>query len=491
MKNFTPLKGFLSVLIAVFSATNLFGQATPNLWATTSNGTQVSSYIVSNGTYISGPTTIFTATYPNATNTYTRTAALGRNASPSPANGYFYWLGTSSGNNNNNGLVEVFGSTATGTSQTKIGQLDLNGGSNNNLGFVRLGIGPDGTGWILAGDGTTVYLAKFATNAVNTVPIVLEDNNITLSGGAASTFTNGDICISGNNNIYALANDGNGITQIFIGTPNGNATILTKKWDLVNPNNSPFSGQVNGVAFDVLGSLYLSTANGLYFIDQNTVNGPAGTVQCALVQAQTGLQDLASNVFPQQSTLPATLISFTGTLKNGITTLSWDVENEANFSHYDIERKSASADVYTNIARKTASGSSMRSTYLYADNIAALADNVIYYRLKMVDMDGHYKYSTIIMVRKDQKKLTGITINPNPVNSADAATVRFQSASNTLVTLRVVDLAGRTISQQQNNVSEGINSVPVKNLAHLQPGNYIIQLLNGDELSAIKFTVVQ
>jgi Secretion system C-terminal sorting domain len=467
--------------------------APANLWGTTSSGTQISSFTVSNGSLTNGPTNLFAPTFPGATNTYTRTAALGRNASPSPANGFFYWLGSSSGGNQNDGLVEVFAANANGSTIAKIGQLDLNGAGNGaELGFVRLGMGPDGTGWILAGDGTTLYLAKFASNGVNPVSIVLEDNSVTLSGGTVPTFQNGDLCISGNNNIYALANDGSGVTQIFIGAPNGNSTTLTKKWDLVDPSNTPFTGSVNGVAFDLLGSLYISTADGLYYIDQATVNGPAGTVECSLVSTLTGVQDLASNVFPTQSTLPVTLLNFSASYKNGVTTVSWETENEVSFSHYEVERRSASGGSgFVSVASKIAQGNTGKSTYTYPDNISALSDNVVYYRLKMVDKDGHFKYSSVIMVRKEQKMITGIMVSPNPVIAGDVATLRFEASASTIVTFRVVDMAGRVISSQQNRVNEGMNSIPVNNLDRLQPGIYIIQMQNGEELTAIKLSVVR
>ena len=60
-----------------------------------------------------------------------------------------------------------------------------------------------------------------------------------------------------------------------------------------------------------------------------------------------------------------------------------------------------------------------------------------------------------------------------------------------MVTLRVVDMAGRQVIQQQNRVNEGVNSIPVNNLNKLQPGIYIIQMSTGEELSAIKFSVVR
>jgi len=474
---------------SVATTVNVSTPVPANIWATSSNGTQISGFAVSNGTYQSGPNNIFAPTFPGGTTGGSSTAALGRSAFPSLNLGHFYWLPNTAGNN---GVVEIFAATSTGANVTRVASFDVNGaGNNTSLGFVRLGMGPDGTGWILAGDGTTLFLAKFISNGVNPVTVTIEDASVNLVGGAVSTFQNGDLCISGSGTIYALANDGNGVTQIFIGAPAGANTTLTKRWDLVTPGGGNFSGTVNGVAFDVLGSIYISTGAGLYYINQNTANGPAGTVQCSLVVAMTGLQDLASNVFPAQSTLPVTLLNFSAAYRNGVTVLNWETENEVNFSHYEVERKTESGADYIIVDSKQANGNAGRSAYTSSDNISSLTDGVVYYRLRMVDVDGKFKYSNVIMVRKEKKTITGISLSPNPVISTANATVRFEAASNAVVSLRVMDMAGRQVLSQQNNVTGGTNSIQVNNLNRLQPGLYIIQLVNGNELSSFKFSVVQ
>ncbi len=468
---------------------NVSAPVPANIWATSSNGTQISGFAVSNGTYLSGPNNIFAPSYPGGTTGGSSTAALGRSAFPSANLGHFYWLPNTAGNG---GVVEVFAATSTGANVTRVGSIDVNGAGNTvSLGFVRLGMGPDGTGWILAGDGSNLFLAKFSSNGVNPVTITIEDASVNLVGGAVSTFQNGDLCISGSGTIYALANDGGGVTQVFMGAPAGANTTLSKRWDLQTPGGAPFTGTVNGVAFDVLGSIYLSTAVGLYYIDQSTANGPAGTVECSLVVAVSGLQDLASNVFPAQSTLPVTLLNFSAAYRNGVTVLNWETENEVNFSHYEVERKTENGADYVMIDNKQANGNAGRSVYSTSDNISNLADGVVYYRLRMVDVDGKFKYSNVIMVRKEKKTISGISLSPNPVISSANATVRFDAARSSVVSLRVIDMAGRQILAQQNNVTEGTNSIQVNNLNRLQPGLYIIQLVNGNELSAFKFSVVQ
>lgn len=447
-----------------------------NLWATSSSGTQISSFTVSNGVYISGPDNIFA---PSTSST----AALGRNTQPNAVNGHFYWLP----NSGVGGVVNVWAATATGANQTNIATFDVNGSSTNNLGFVRLGMGPNGVGWILAGDGTTLYLARFISNGVNPVTVVVEDDNVQITGGSVATFQNGDLCISGNGRIYALANDGAGVTQIFTGLPAGSLTVLDQKWDLVDENADPFTGSVNGVAFDVLGSLYISTATGLFYINQATVNGPAGTVQCTLVQLQTGLQDLASNVFPTQSTLPVKLLSFSGSLNNEVTTLTWTTEDEQNFDRYEIERSNGSG--FVSIGSKPSSNSVSKVTYQYTDNLSAVNGNVFYYRLKLVNLDGKFSYSNQIMVRKSAKP-TILTVNPNPVENG-IATVRFTATANSVASFKVVDMAGKVVLQQQNQIFEGTNSISLTGIERLLPGVYVLQMSNGQELSTFKFTVAR
>ena len=459
--------------------------AVANLWASSSNGTQISSFTVINGIYVNGPTNLFVPTFPGTTTGGTTTAALGRNDQGGPANGYYYWLPNTSGNG---GVVEVFAATSTGATPTRIGSVDINGGSTNSLGFVRLGMGPDGKGWILAGDATNLYLAKFVSDGVNLVTITTVP--IVLSGGLISTFQNGDVCVLGNNSLYALANNGSGVTQIFIGSLNDPTVTITKRWDLVDQSNAPFSGTVNGVAFDEVGSLYISTGNGLFFINQATVNGPAGTVQCSLVSSQTGLQDLASNFFPQGSTLPVTLVTFLGNYRNENATLIWETENLSNFSHFEIQRSSTGSNFITvGSINKKGDGLS-RTQYQFIDNLSGINGTIFYYKLKMVDANGQFKYSNVVLIRKEQKNGTNLVITPNPVMSGVKATANFTAAASSKVVFKIIDMSGKVVLTQQNNVLQGNNSVSINSLDRLQSGIYMLQLNNGQSMTTTKFYIV-
>jgi Secretion system C-terminal sorting domain len=446
-----------------------------NIAVSSSSGNAVAAFNVLNGAYISGPGEIFSPAI--------QTAALGISAT-----GYFYYLPRNF--NGNHGNVTVYVAKPDGTGSTAIGSIDLNGSSSNDLGFVRLGIDPTGTGWILAGDNSTLYLGKFITNGLNPTTITVVDPSVTLVNGNVSTFFNGDICISGSGTLYALGNSSSGgVTQIFTGIPNGTSTVLTKKWDLVNQNGNPFSGSVNGVAFDALGSLYISTSTGLYYINQNTVNTATGTVQCSLVRNVTGLTDLASNLFPQLSSLPVKLLSFSGSYRNQQTLLNWETESLQNFDYFEIERSSNASD-YISIGTKSAANAGSLQNYQFTDDLSTASGIVFTYRLKMVDIDGQFKYSNVIMIRKETKNIKGISINPNPAING-MTTVRFTASASGSFDVRIVDLSGKIVLQQQNKVTEGNNSISINGLDRLPPGMYVLQMSDGNEAQSAKFTIAR
>jgi hypothetical protein len=194
--------------------------------------------------------------------------------------------------------------------------------------------------------------------------------------------------------------------------------------------------------------------------------------------------------YPQQSTLPVKLLSFTGSYRNQATSLNWQTENELNFAHFEIERSSNGAQ-YATIGEKASTAvNASRQSYQYSDDLSSIAGNVFYYRLKMVDIDGQFKYSNVIMIRKESKSINGIALNPNPVING-MATVRFTATASKVVSFNVVDMGGKVVLRQQNKVYDGNNSISLNNLDRLQPGVYLLQMANGDEITTIKFNIAR
>ncbi len=194
--------------------------------------------------------------------------------------------------------------------------------------------------------------------------------------------------------------------------------------------------------------------------------------------------------FPSQIPLPVKLISFTGTYKNNNTLLNWTAENQVDFAGYEIER-SEDGISFNGIALVNKQGTGLeKQQYQYTDNLAQANGNVYYYRLRMMDIDGKFNYSNIIMIRRDGLK-PGISISPNPIISGGPATVRFETSRRGTVELRIADMSGRVVLRQQNIVYEGANSVALNNLNRLQPGMYMLQVIDGEEIQTTKISIAR
>ncbi|HYM94791.1 MAG TPA: T9SS type A sorting domain-containing protein, partial [Chitinophagaceae bacterium] len=182
---------------------------------------------------------------------------------------------------------------------------------------------------------------------------------------------------------------------------------------------------------------------------------------------------------------------FTGTYSNKGTILNWQAANEVDFARYEVERSSNGFD-FSVIGSRNALGNNMagKQQYQYNDDLSAINGNVFYYRLKMVDIDGKAVYSNIVLIRKDEKNINGISIAPNPVMNG-VANVRFTSSSGGSVELRVVDLSGKMVLRQQNQIYAGNNSISLNDLSRLQSGIYTLQVADGEMLVATKFSIIR
>ena len=147
---------------------------------------------------------------------------------------------------------------------------------------------------------------------------------------------------------------------------------------------------------------------------------------------QTSISSFSSFYFASNNitVLPLDLLTFTGQLQNNNSVLlNWKTENEVNTSHFVVER-SADGIRYSGIGNVTANGRNNTGgsfNYSFTDNDAInQSSQRLYYRLKMVDIDGSYKYSNIISV--SFPLITGkLSIAPNPVLTEVKVTIASEA----------------------------------------------------------------
>ncbi|MBK8090238.1 MAG: hypothetical protein IPK31_21355 [Chitinophagaceae bacterium] len=97
-----------------------------------------------------------------------------------------------------------------------------------------------------------------------------------------------------------------------------------------------------------------------------------------------------------QATLPLQLGSFSAQKGAGKVSLNWSTVLEVNTSHFEVEQ-SNNGSSWKTISIVAAKGNSNSAQKYTADDIANYSTKV-YYRLKMVDIDGKFEYSPIAVV---------------------------------------------------------------------------------------------
>ena len=148
------------------------------------------------------------------------------------------------------------------------------------------------------------------------------------------------------------------------------------------------------------------------------------------------------------SSLPVELTSFTASLNNEVVTLNWQTATEKNNNGFEIQRKTGSD--WENISFVQGHGTSTeKNNYVYNDDIRNLKSDEIYYRLKQIDYDGSYEFSSEVLVSKNIPVEFSLKQNfPNPFNPSTQ--INFSIPKNSNISLKVYDSNGSEIATLVN-----------------------------------------
>lgn len=155
------------------------------------------------------------------------------------------------------------------------------------------------------------------------------------------------------------------------------------------------------------------------------------------------------------SALPVNLISFKAKLMNNTVQLNWQVANETNFSGYEIERSSDGLS-FQNLGLVAATGGNGLINYNH--NNALTSAGIYYYRLKLIDNDGTFKYSYLVSVNsKSVIANQAIRVTPNPF--VDKVTLHYEASKAGKLELQLTDVIGRQLKKNQYSVITGANEL--------------------------------
>jgi hypothetical protein len=178
-------------------------------------------------------------------------------------------------------------------------------------------------------------------------------------------------------------------------------------------------------------------------------------------------------------TLPLDLLQFNATKQEASVVLNWVTANEYQLNRFEVER-SANGLTFNEIGSVRATGSiGGNQNYSFTD-LNPMTAAVNYYRLKMIDNDGKFRFSNVVAVRSDQSEKFIINkIKPNPfINEINIQVVMQQ---NNKLRFDLVDIMGRIVLTKEYKVSAGENNIILNTTApQLQPGLYILKISTVD-----------
>ncbi|MEI9942684.1 MAG: T9SS type A sorting domain-containing protein [Chitinophagaceae bacterium] len=187
--------------------------------------------------------------------------------------------------------------------------------------------------------------------------------------------------------------------------------------------------------------------------------------------------------------LPLTLIDFSGVYFQEKAILHWSTQDEYNFEKFEIER-SINGINFNSIAIKNAVGVNATITqYEFADDLTNITSGIIYYRLRMIDIDGKATYSNIIPIKNGRQVDNEIMFIPNPIRNS--AQLMINSGSNDNVELRIISLSGAIMMSQRNKLYPGNNSITVDGLSKLASGSYFLQITSAKGIKTLKFVLTK
>jgi hypothetical protein len=225
-----------------------------------------------------------------------------------------------------------------------------------------------------------------------------------------------------------------------------------------------------------------------------TLNASATLVTARLL-AHGGAITINSDVMPVE------LVAFTVTTHSMPTgggfnaDLHWSTATEVNNYGFDIERRlvnsqSSTVSSWEKIGFVVGNGTSNSAhNYLYTD--ASISSGTYAYRLKQIDNDGIYKYSSEAEITIAVPKVAALNQNyPNPFNPT--TTITFILAEDGFTTLKIYDVLGHEITTLVNGeMKSGVVNTVYFTASKLSSGVYFSRLETGSFVSTKKLTLIK
>ena len=187
--------------------------------------------------------------------------------------------------------------------------------------------------------------------------------------------------------------------------------------------------------------------------------------------------------------LPVELSSFTSAAQGRTVVLNWSTKTEKNSNVFEVERSLVASTSWSTVGTvKAAVLSNSTKNYSYSDT--KLQSGKYQYRLKMVDNDGSFAYSSVEATEVAIPKDFAVSQNyPNPFNPSTK--IDYQVPVDAKVILEVYNIAGQKVIELVNQEqSAGYYTVDF-GASKLSSGVYVYRLTASDKAIGNNFSSIK
>ncbi|MGB3153664.1 MAG: T9SS type A sorting domain-containing protein, partial [Chitinophagaceae bacterium] len=153
--------------------------------------------------------------------------------------------------------------------------------------------------------------------------------------------------------------------------------------------------------------------------------------------------------------------------------LDWTAYSEENLGRYTIER-SADGITFTSIGYVNALNTVTETNYGFFDPNPL--QGISYYRLKNIDLDGKFGYSTIVRVNLD-KNSKDIRVYPNPATGGFVS-IQTANLAKGNYTVKLFNAGGQQVYSQRFTHTGGSINQTIQLPTGTRSGMYNMQLDN-------------
>ena len=226
---------------------------------------------------------------------------------------------------------------------------------------------------------------------------------------------------------------------------------------------------------------YDPTTGWLALTGSASICNTATNINSTPALSQLGLFTLTDNNNP----LPVELGVFTANYTEPSARIDWTTLSETNTRSFEIQR-STDGIKFEEIGSVKASGNSKTiKTYAYLDHEAGSLIQeqfTLYYRLRMVDLDGKITYSKVVSIEPDNRDLQ-VKLFPNPYHSDLTISMGPINSESTIITL--TDLMGRTIFSFEPSRETSIH-IRDNRFNEIPGGIYLLSVQTSKSIKSIK-----